>query len=160
MKTRRLLTSLLVLLLAVSAGGCRSGQVDATVLLNHGNCHGAREGLTEVSLADVARLRGSTLLGMTTAEPAAEDPAVTPLLIAVSRGPQPTPGYGFELKGVSVSDDIVTIVVDWSTPDPSAVLAQVITSPCLVVGLDRGDYRKVRAVDRDGTVLGELDLGR
>jgi hypothetical protein len=156
--TNRILPSLLLLLLVTGIGGCARHQLAATVVLSHGNCQGAADGVAEVSFADVARLRGSTLLSMTAPEagPATDEPDL--LLVSISRGRQPTPGYALTLEGASLRDRTATLSLDWQTPDPSAVLAQVVTRPCLVVGMERHGIERVRAVDQHGEVLGELAL--
>ena len=146
------------LVTTVLLGACASnGTLTATEVLNHQNCQAAEIGLRKVSFADVAKLRGSTLLSMS-APDAAADPDEDVLLFVLAKGHQPTPGYRFELKGARQAGQVVTIEFSWHTPAPDSVQAQVITFPCLVVGMERGDYNTVRAVDSNGALLGELRI--
>jgi hypothetical protein len=145
------------LVLLTALAGCAGGTaVDATSLLSYDQCRGIDSGLTRVDYADVASIRGSTLLNLqsSAAGPAAGDL----LLIAISRGRHPTPGYRMTLDGASRRDDTTVIEVTWTTPESGAVLAQMMTHPCLVVGLSRAGVSKVEAVDQAGNSLGSLTL--
>lgn len=145
-----------VLLIALT--GCAGGRgLEVTSLLSYDQCQGIDSGLTPVDYADVAKIRGSRLLDMqrgSDAEPAADDL----LLVAVSRGRQPTAGYALTLAGAHRRDGTAVIVVSWKTPASGAVLAQVMTHPCLVVGLARDGVSEVVAVDQSGDSLGRLTL--
>lgn len=154
--TRPIIPTLMLLLAVITSGGCGRRDLPATVVLSHGNCEGAAEGVAEVSFADVAHLRGSTLLAMTAPDDGAEEPDL--LLVSISRGRQPTPGYALTLEGASLKDRTATLTLGWQTPDPSAVMPQVVTRPCLVVGVERRGIDRVRAVDEKGDMLGELSL--
>jgi hypothetical protein len=143
--------------------GCDRGlELAATEVLNNTNCKGAEEGLRKVSYADVARLRGSTLLSMTgsagTAEPSTAAGKTQLLLFAVSQGRQPTPGYFFTLKDARLKDGVAELQLNWQTPDAESVQAQVITYPCIVIGVEAGEFRDVRALDQDGELLGEVRI--
>lgn len=150
------------LCLCLLAGGCAGGHgVEATAVLEYDQCHGLEAGLTRVDYAAVAGLRGGRLLSMPdTGDTAAEPPEAgrDALMVAVSRGPQPTPGYALSLEGATRQGDTAIISVHWKTPGPDAVLAQVITHPCLVVGLPGGVFRKVDVVDQTGEAIGSLTL--
>jgi hypothetical protein len=50
------------------------------------------------------------------------------------------------------------VSVDWTTPPSGAVLPQVLTHPCLVVGMPRANLTRVEALDGAGTSLGTLEL--
>ena len=143
--------------------GCDRGlELAATEVLNNTNCKGAEDGLRKVSYADVAQLRGSTLLSMTGSAETAERSAATGkpelLLFAISQGRQPTPGYFFTLKDARLKQDVAELQLTWQTPDPESVQAQVITYPCIVIGVEAGAFRDVRAVDQDGNLLGEVRI--
>jgi hypothetical protein len=81
-----------------------------------------------------------------------------PLLVAISRGQQPTPGYGLSLEAAHRSDATALVEVRWRTPAPDAVLAQVVTHPCLVVALPDAGFERVEARTVDGDTLGTLRL--
>ncbi len=139
-------------------GACDRGVgLAATEVLNNTDCKGAADGIRKVSYADVAGLRGSMLLSMS-APDTATDQTGELVLISLSKGRQPTPGYGFRLDDVRLRERVATIEFSWFAPAPESAQAQVITYPCLVVGIEPADFDTVRAVDGDGELLGELRI--
>lgn len=144
-------------LLALLLGGCAGEQgLSATTVLSYDQCQGIDAGLTRVDYAQVAGIRGSTLLDMTRPEPDAGNDDL--LLVAISRGRQPTPGYSFTLEDARRRNGTAVVSVRWRTPESGAVLPQVLTHPCLVVGLPVSGLERVEAVDTSGASLGSLDL--
>ena len=112
-------------------------------------------GLARIDYPDLARLQGQTLLGISI-EPSPDAPEL--LLFSVYRGPQPTPGYRFALQNSERHGRILHLNLVWQQPESGAVLAQLLTTPCLVVGMDRGEFDELKAVDQDGTLLGTVIL--
>jgi hypothetical protein len=157
--------ALATLAAVLSLAGCAGDPaISATTVLNYQQCQGLNPGLTRVDYSAVAGIRGSTLLQMT--KPEAPSPAPPAdddlLLVAISRGEQPTPGYALSLEGAERRDGTVVVSVHWKTPESGAVLPQMLTHPCLVVGLVLGQpdpgLTRVEAVDQSGTNLGSLAL--
>ncbi len=145
------------LLVAASVLGCSMGDTLATVeVLNHGNCQTLESGISVVSYADIAKIRGSKLIDMTVLEQPSETPDL--LLLAVSNGEQPTPGYQFSLADAYLNRETAVIEIFWTEPEADAVLPQVMTHPCLVVGMETGSYRRVQVIDHTGKLIGELSL--
>lgn len=74
--------------------------------------------------------------------------------VVVALGQMPSPGYGISLDGAdaSLQDGVVNLPVKFSRPNPDALYAQVMTSPCLVLNLPKGDYTKVVAGDMTASV--------
>jgi hypothetical protein len=153
---------LLFLIFLLSLGGCHRGsELAATEVLNNTNCKGATTGLRKVEFADVAAMRGSTLISLSApvADAVAGQSAVPDLLLfSLSKGRQPTPGYAFRLTDARLVDGVAELTLRWVTPEPDSVQPQVITYPCIVVGVEAGDFSQVRAVDEDGELLGELRI--
>ncbi len=149
-RSRTVLGSMLV----AAFWGCGSGgDVSLVEVLNHDQCRVPRAGVQVVSIADVARIRGGRLLT------APDEPDATPadlLLVSVSKGQQPTPGYGFELMKGTMKGDEVTVRLAWNQPPADAVLAQVITHPCIIIGLEGTAFSTLRLIDQEGTLLGEI----
>jgi hypothetical protein len=149
-------TTFLGSLLVAALFGCSGGaDVSLVEVLNHDQCRISQAGAELVGIEDVARIRGGRLLS------APDEPATKPtdlLLVAVSRGQQPTPGYGFELVGGTIKGDAVTVRLAWNQPPADAVLAQVITHPCIVIGLEGAGFSKLRVIDQDDAPLGEIVL--
>ena len=137
-------------------GGC-DGQLQPAALevLNYASCQGAVLGVRQVSYPEMAKLRGSTLLGMTTGV-SSDKPEV--ILLSVYKGPQPTPGFSFSLSAARVVQGTAELTVQWHEPDPNRVQAQMMTNPCLVIGIEPGVYSTVRVRESDGTLLGELAI--
>jgi hypothetical protein len=138
--------------LMIQLHGCNFGGADAVAVLAYDQCEGLRRGLTRVTYADVAGIRGSTLLRID--EPS-QDPV---LLIAIFRGRQPTAGYELTLTHAQRRDDTTVVNVHWQTPKSGAVLTEKATSPCLVVALEPEGVNEVQAVDQSGQMIGELTL--
>ncbi|NIP16686.1 MAG: protease complex subunit PrcB family protein [Pseudomonadales bacterium] len=143
-------------LLAGALCGCTGHhEVSLVEVLNHDQCTDSEAGVEVVGMDDVARIRGGRLLS------APQEPDGAPsdlLLIAVSRGQQPTPGYGFELLEGTMKGEVVTVRLAWNEPPTDAVLAQVITHPCIVIGLEGQGFNTLRVIDDEGTPLGEILL--
>jgi len=134
--------------------------LEAVTLLQHGQCQALPEGVRLIGYAELAKLRGNSLLSMTDGDDTASGPgeARDPLLVAVSRGPQPTAGYALALDSATLDTGTASLHVRWQTPPTDSLQAQVITHPCLVVGLPRAPVKRVRVVDQSGTVIGELTV--
>ena len=144
-------------LVAASVLGCSMGNTLATVeVLNHGNCQTLESGISVVSYADIAKIRGSKLIDMTVLEQPSKAPDL--LLLAISNGEQPTPGYQFSLADAYLNRATAVIEIFWTEPEADAVLPQVMTHPCLVVGMETGSYRRVQVIDYTGKLIGELSL--
>ncbi len=140
---------------AACGGGGGGPEVSLVEVLNHDHCEIERAGAKLVGIEEVARIRGGRLL----AAPDEPDPTSGELLlIAVSRGQQPTPGYGLKLLEGSMKGDVVTVRLAWTEPPPDAVLAQVITHPCIVIGLEGKGFTALRIIDDEDEPLGEIVL--
>jgi hypothetical protein len=152
--------AILCLLAASACARIESSHV--SVVMSHGNCQQIDAGATVVGYADLARLRGANLIGMTEAPAdtaaSADGEAPAPLtLIAVSLGTRPTPGYSLILlDGGSVAGEILTARVGIEGPPADAVLAQMVTHPCIVLGIAERDIRRVRIEDGSGALIGEV----
>ncbi len=127
-------------------------------MLSHEQCQRLEAGVSRVTLDEVARIRGGMLID---ADP---EPLEMPdmLLLAISKGQRPTPGYSLEVDGPGVLEaGELTINIVEARPDPGAIMAQVMTHPCLVVGIaDDRNVASIRVVDRDDGLVGEHDLSR
>lgn len=129
-----------ILAALISAGCSGARPVQTQVMLNHQNCQTLEAGITEVGLERIAQIRGSRLLSLNAeiaAPPGADSqaPAKGYGLFAISKGPAPTPGYSMELLGADLSAQLLRVYVQWNEPPADAMLATVVTHPCLVVAL-------------------------
>ncbi len=148
-----------LLLGCTALSACSQQQINVTEVLNHGQCKSLRSGVSQVAFADLATIRGVTMLSdPNQTEVQSADAAPELLLIAVSNGSQPTPGYRFELIDASAQNRDIHLNYHWHTPPADAVLAQMITSPCSVVQLDTTAQLGTIYAFLDGEPLGSLDL--
>ncbi len=167
--TRNIPTALQsILLIGLTAlAGCSSDErVSTAAVLANTNCKGANTGLSEVSLTDVARFRGTQLLAPDSSTPASSAPDSStipehddlPLFISMSRGVQPSRGFELHLADQArvVSPTALSIDVYWSEPDTSKSQPLVSTNPCLVVSVPNGPWQTIEAIDQHGVTLGTL----
>ncbi|MGQ9735609.1 MAG: protease complex subunit PrcB family protein [Thermaceae bacterium] len=68
-------------------------------------------------------------------------------------GLKPTGGYGMDVVGVSRVGNTARVVLDLTTPKPGTILTQALTSPYVIVELER--VQKVVFTNRSGRVLAE-----
>lgn len=144
-----------VTLLAMVASGCSAATVAVTEVLNQANCAPLEAGVHVVTLEDVARMMGRRMIGSTATPP--DQSGGAQRLVAISRGEQPTAGYGFELISASTTTgNEIMVTVRWREPAADAVVAQVITQPCLVIGLPDAATGPLSVSLDDGSLLGSL----
>jgi hypothetical protein len=76
-------------------------------------------------------------------------------LVAISKGQQTTAGFDLSVMGdAALEEMVVTIPVTWTEPASEAIVPQTLTNPCVIVGLPRGQYTLIRAVDQYGNEIG------
>ncbi|MDA1076926.1 MAG: protease complex subunit PrcB family protein [Proteobacteria bacterium] len=137
--------------------GCTNQSLDVSEVMTYHDCRNLTAGVHKISFEDLAGLRGSQFVD----GPPDRTPVETPedlTLIAISKGDQPTPGYSLTLADPISSSDGRTarITLVWSSPPEDAVLAQVMTHPCLVISV-RGAADTLEVSDQMG-LIGRLDL--
>jgi hypothetical protein len=83
------------------------------------------------------------------------------LVLQVSMGQQASAGAQLAVAGTRADAPSQQLVVDmlWSPPDPQRMNAMVITRPCVVFSVPRGDYRSVRVLDQQGRQQATAPLG-
>ncbi len=142
-------------------GGCaahRHGVATAVVVHAGSQCGGTGAGPSARWIGDEAALR-SALFGGASIGGAGVAPPPVDLsregVVLVSAGTRPTAGWTIALgeESVALADGVATIVVRIDGPAAGAIVAQVLTSPCLLVRLPREGIREVRIVDPAGTTL-------
>jgi hypothetical protein len=76
------------------------------------------------------------------------------MALLVEMGQKPTSGYQLELidDGLYISQNHGYLTLKWVVPSKDSLLAQVISSPCLLLKLKRGDYKIIRVLDDAGVV--------
>jgi hypothetical protein len=74
------------------------------------------------------------------------------LVLRVSMGQQPTAGARLAVQAVRLDTRMHQLIIDttWAPPDPGRMHATVVTRPCVLLSVPKGDYRSVRVVDQEG----------
>ncbi len=140
----------------LTLGACAHDTVPLNVVLDYGNCSGLSAGVREVTLDEVAKIRGMTMFGGDDTK--AVDQAGMPKLIAISRGEQPTAGYSLSLKEGRVQEQLLHVEVEWKIPATDAITAQMMSHPCLVLGLPDTAPSEVIVATTEGEEIGRLTL--
>ena len=143
--------------LASALHGCAQARhVEVMTVLANGNCQTTEIGVRTIDYAALAAFRGTRLIAMTQSEESTQQPVH---LIAIVPGEFPTAGYGVSLQdGAALTAGLLTIKIKTDRPSPDAMLAQMITHPCLVVGIADPEVARVKVLDDSAAVLGEVDL--
>lgn len=149
---RRSLRSIAVLgslLLAACQSGTADDGATAEVLASADQC--GRDQAALAWIENRSDLPGSESIA------AASTPVLNagdPVLL-VYLGQKPTPGYSAALKDAGLADGRLYIDLESEEPDPGAMLAQVITTPCVALRIpadvDAGEL--VVSMDADGFPL-------
>lgn len=132
MGNRRLLGMGLLVPLLV---GCQAGQADkealpdVEVIEQASQCHQDSPGLalvrSKAELAEVERLVSSGQEALKSGRD----------VLIVYLGQRPTPGYGGELRAAEKVGGHLRVALRYTEPDSDAMLAQVITTPCLALSV-------------------------
>lgn len=144
-------------LLGAEGKGCAADrEVPVTVIRGGARC--GAEAPTVRRLATPEALAAALPAGIGEAAPAADFEGAAVLLVAV--GQRPTAGYEVELAAprAPVKDGVALVRVAVRAPPPGAMVAQVLTNPCLVVALPRAGLGEVKVADAAGALLGEVAL--
>lgn len=145
-----------VVIACLNAGCAEAHHVDVMTVLANGNCQTTETGVRTIDYATLATFRGTRLIGMTESEESTHSPVH---LIAIVPAQFPTAGYSIALSDTTtLSADQLTLQISTERPPEDAMLAQMITHPCLVVGIADPVVRRVRVVGENAAVLGEVEL--
>ena len=137
--------------------GCADAdRIDVVPVLTNGNCQTTEIGVRLIDYATLAAFRATHLIGMTESPEATKKPLH---LIAIVPGEYPTPGYTVALQAApELVDGAMTLKIKVEHPAKDSILAQMITHPCLVVGVADPAVGHVRVTDETAKLIGELDL--
>lgn len=74
------------------------------------------------------------------------------LVLRLSMGQQPNAGYRLGVLGTRVEGVARRLVIDtvWATPEPGRMYAAMVTQPCVILSVPRGDYGSVAVLDAQG----------
>lgn len=81
-------------------------------------------------------------------------------ILMVEMGPKPTAGYQLEMppQDLSINNQTARITLTWTAPAPGRLLAQVITHPCILIKLPRGNFSQIYVLDQKGRQRAEVQL--
>ena len=81
-------------------------------------------------------------------------------VVAVYMGKYSTAGYQLDLAAevAEVSEHELTVLVSWVEPPVDALVAQVMTSPCLLISIPNGDYSAIHVLDAGGRIRASTRL--
>lgn len=65
-------------------------------------------------------------------------------LVIVTLGQKPTGGYSVGLTGAHEQERVLDLVMQVSAPGPDMMVTQVITSPCVVLAVEKRSWKQVR----------------
>ncbi|MBI3546412.1 MAG: protease complex subunit PrcB family protein [Gammaproteobacteria bacterium] len=81
-------------------------------------------------------------------------------VLIISMGMRPTAGYLLNLASARapLNGPVLNIPIVWREPAAGSMVAQVITQPCLMLAVEKGEYSEVRAMDQNGVERARLAL--
>ena len=82
------------------------------------------------------------------------------VIVAIWMEKKPTAGYGLSLeeKSAEIKDYTAIVQVKLKKPDPGTMLAQVMTSPCLLIKLPKGKYDTIEIFSQHNKLLATLSI--
>lgn len=78
----------------------------------------------------------------------------------LSMGQQPNTGSGLGVNAASINAQRLTVNAVWQLPEPGRMYAMMVTQPCVVFSLPRGDYRSARVIDQHGQQRLAVELAK
>jgi len=69
-------------------------------------------------------------------------------VLTIGAGEKPTPGYSVELTEQTRKRDSLTVEYTINGPQPGAIMAQMLTSPCSHISLP-GDWQRLTVMNKD-----------
>ena len=85
---------------------------------------------------------------------------ITSGVLLLHMGQKNTGGYGLQLPAqeLVIKDATAVLRVKWMEPEAGAMVMQVLTSPCMLVRMPLGDYRRIEVVDQNNKTRTSLTL--
>lgn len=142
----------LIVLLACTA--CEPPQrLNITEILAYDFCAALEKPVSWVSIEDFNDIRGVTLVGG-----AMTKPEQASAYLALYNGQHPTAGFGFELTHATLNDGLLALALEWREPLPGDVVAQVLSTPCLILAMTPAELVTRVDVSLNATQFGTLAI--
>ncbi len=143
-----------------------SKPIDIQVMHERTHCGNAAEMPTALWIADRARLTrifdrmNRRQIGGSAPEWAENFDFKNYGILFVHMGRQSTGGYALEyVPGhAHISGKTATVVLNWITPDPEAMVTQAITQPCIMLKLPKTGFTRIEIIDQHGRLKAAIDL--
>ncbi len=152
------------------AGGCvaqvggtqEAGRLPLRILYQDSICGGSPAAVLVTGSGQLQHIVSDAqrhMIGRTSPVPTVDFAAVN--VVCIRMGRKPTGGYGIELAEpqARLENGAALIRLRWIEPPPGTVSTQALTSPCLVIELPKGAYRKIVITDDSGNIKGEISVG-
>tara|TARA_R110001592_G_scaffold258236_4_gene522030 strand:+ start:5075 stop:5584 length:510 start_codon:yes stop_codon:yes gene_type:complete len=145
LKYKHILNIGIASLTALSLGACSNQQtVNFSVLKESSQCRTPHPKISQLStsqeqdnlIRSMSSFKGQTkqnaLIDLIQTHAKSES------LFLISQGQKPTTGYGFTILSNtgSLIENTLTLPITFTSPEPGSMRAQMITNPCLVIGID------------------------
>lgn len=152
----KLIKKLSLTMLAMQMTACATTQTtDFTVIYEHKQCAYADPGIIDLN-TDKQQIQAVNKLlpfndeaDKIRLKELLHTQQVKDRVFLVSQGSKPTPGYGFEIfdNKALLNGSTLRLPVRFTRPEQGKMMAQVITSPCLIFGVDKSTHFKRIEVD-------------
>jgi len=147
------------LLLPGAEGGCRGDrEVEVAVVRGGAQCGGEGEDPSARRLASADELAGAFASELGVELPALDFAKDAVVLVAAGR--KPTAGFGVDLAApkAAAKGGVAALQIRLTRPAPAALVAQVVTSPCLVVRLAREGLTEIQVIDWEKEAIASVGL--
>jgi hypothetical protein len=140
-----------------------NAHLPVTVLFSGNQCTQDSPSIRQLSRkvqVDAFLEQNTHILSRTPKEPLTPIDFSNDVIVAIWMGKKPTAGYGLSLEKESaeVKEDTVVVQANFKVPDANAMVAQVITRPCLLIKIPKGNYRKIAVVSQKNKNVATLSL--
>ncbi len=148
--------AVLVLGVSASVGGCAATQMAVKSYGENAQCSVAlKPGAVLVNASNGKTLAGDKTftIGLQPRDEAKAPSRYFNLdehwLVRVSMGQKPTSGYGLTLvsESMPLSEGVGTLQLEWVQPGKGGMLPQVMTTPCVYLQIEKGEYSRIRIID-------------
>lgn len=81
-------------------------------------------------------------------------------IVVVHMGQQTTGGYAIELADsmCHIKNEIASVTINWKSPASGAAVIQMITAPCILLKLQKGDFHSIQVIDQNGRLRATVDI--
>lgn len=81
-------------------------------------------------------------------------------ILLVAMGQKMTGGYAIKMSAepVIIDGQTATLKLRWVKPKRGGMTIQILTNPCILIKMSKGDYTHVKVLDQFGALRAELKL--